>query len=622
MYSYLNQIHSPSDLKQLKIEELEILAGEIRAFLIDQISHTGGHLSSNLGVVELTIALHYVFDSPNDKIIWDVSHQSYVHKILTGRKDLFSTLRQTDGLSGFTKRAESQHDVFDTGHSSTSISAAVGMAIARDLNEQNHEVMSIIGDGALTGGMAFEALNHLGHREMDMKVILNDNAMSISENIGGLSQALNKLRVNKTYRKIKLKSKLKLSRSPVIGSRIVNSISKFKASMKHFLVNGGYFFEDLNITYLGPIDGHDLKKLIEYFQLVKGKKGPLLLHVVTEKGRGYSHAEKHPERYHGVGKFDPDHLIELKAKTDYSAVFGNQITELAKSNPKIVAVSAAMIDGTGLSVFQEAFPKRIFDVGICEQHAVTMAAGLATQGFKPFVAIYSTFLQRAFDQILHDVCIQELPVVFAVDRAGIVGNDGETHHGIFDIAYLNAIPNLTLLSPRDKVELEEMLVYASQYNEGPIAIRYPRGEALSLTDSQSFSLLPECIKKGNNTVVVTTGKMVDEVIQAASLIEKKMEKPLGIIHIRQIKPLHKEALKAMLLEYDHIITVEDHSVVGGLGDIVLDVLKKEKRVYTFHKLGYQDTFVPQGDIKELLERYNLSGQGLIEKILEAAYEKS
>ena len=614
MYKYLDAIKGPEDLKKLTVEELKVLAYEVRLFLIDTVSKTGGHLASNLGVVELTIALHYVFDSPVDHIIWDVSHQAYVHKILTGRQAGFESLRQLGGMSGFVKRAESDHDKFDTGHSSTSISAGVGVSLARDLKGEDFDVVAVIGDGAMTGGMAFEAMNHLGHSNTNMKIILNDNEMSISKNVGGLSRALNKLRTTQGYYSIKGKTKVKLSKFPSVGEPLVKLISKAKGGLKYFLVNQGQFFEDLGLTYIGPVDGHDLGSLIDHLNMAKKAKDPVLLHVVTQKGKGYGFSEQYPYLYHGVGPFDPKKLIPQKVKKDYSQLFGDTLVDIGEKHDNVVAISAAMIDGTGLTEFCKRFPNRIFDVGIAEQHAVTMAAGLMTQGIKPFVAIYSTFLQRAYDQVLHDVCIQNLPVVFCIDRAGIVGNDGETHHGLYDISYLSAIPNMMLLSPKDGEELEYMMHYAVDYNDGPIAIRYPRGNAEHLSALPITNLLPEMLHAGEHIALVATGKMVGIALEAAKKYNAAFGKRISVINIRKIKPLDVLEIKALLQNHKVIITLEDHSIIGGLGDQIANMLFNEEPQRTLHKMGFDDAFVEQGNVEDIFKAHSLDVEGVFEKI--------
>ncbi|MBS7526698.1 1-deoxy-D-xylulose-5-phosphate synthase [Fusibacter paucivorans] len=609
MYNILSRIDSPEAVKALNADELNLLAVDIRQFLIENVSKTGGHLASNLGAVELTIALHYVFDSPEDKLIWDVGHQAYVHKILTGRKDCFGTLRQWEGMSGFLKRKESIHDCFEAGHSSTSISAAVGMALARDLNRRQYEVVPIIGDGALTGGMALEALNYLGHCQSNVKVILNDNEMSISENVGGISQALSRLRATEAYNKLKDETKSTLARIPNIGESMIDVIGRLKDSFKYFVVDGGLFFEEIGLTYFGPINGHNITELIKNLEMVKQIKGPVVLHVLTQKGKGYSFSEQNPNKYHGVGKFDPKVDLPVKRKNDYATVFGETLTALAKTRGDIVAVSAAMIDGTGLCSFKSAYPDRIFDVGIAEQHAVTMSAGLACQGMKPFVAIYSTFLQRAYDQIFHDVCLQNYPVVFCIDRAGLVGNDGETHHGVFDIAYLSHLPNMRIFAPKDQGELEAMLAYAAEDLDGPISIRYPRGTAEKMPPTHSPTFTPERMLKGRKTIVVSTGKMTGIALEA---IEKCETGKIGLIHVPRIKPLHEAELLTELSQASRIVTIEDHAVIGGFGDQINRLIMNHpaafKQMPEVYNLGYRDQFVTQGDVDTLMDEMGLSSE--------------
>lgn len=610
MYKILDQINDPEDLKKLSNDALNVLAYEIRQFLIENISKTGGHLSSNLGAVELTIALHYVFNSPEDKFIWDVGHQAYVHKILTGRKEAFDSLRQFDGLSGFLKRKESQHDCFEAGHSSTSLSAAVGVALARDLNGQDFDILPIIGDGALTGGMALEALNYLGHCQKNVKVILNDNEMSISENVGGISNALSRIRAAEAYHKLKDDTKSTLSKIPNIGEPMIDVIGRLKDSFKYFVVDGGLFFEEIGLTYFGPINGHNLQELIRYMEMIKHTKGPVILHVVTQKGKGYEFSEENPNIYHGVGRFDPSVKLPDKVKNDYSNCLGETLCELAATNEDIVAISAAMIDGTGLKAFQKTYPNRIFDVGIAEQHAVTMAAGLANQGKKPFVAIYSTFLQRAYDQIFHDICLQNYPVVFCIDRAGLVGNDGETHHGVFDISYLSHLPNMRLFAPKDKAEFEMMLTYAAQDKQGPIAIRYPRGKAISLVGMPP-SLKPQKLGKGKKILVLSTGKMTSIALEALEICN---DVKIGLVHIPQIKPLDEETLLAYLAHAEKIYTVEDHAIIGGFGDQINRLIVKNRSMFkvfpSIVNLGYDDHYVTQGDTDILLEHKGLSPEAL------------
>ena len=471
----LTEYHFPADLKEMNEEQLELLSYEIREFLLEKVSKTGGHLASNLGIVELTIALHKVFDSPKDKLLWDVGHQSYVHKILTGRAGEFDHLRQMGGISGFPKIKESIHDMFDTGHSSTSVSAAAGMAAARDIRKENYEVIAVIGDGSMTGGMAFEALNNVGASKSKVIVVLNDNGMSISRNIGGLSQHLSKLRTSKGYMRFKNAVKQSVNRIPLIGGELYTDLSHAKDRLKYALLSGGVIFEELGFTYLGPVNGHNLSELIEVLETAKKISGPVFVHIITQKGKGYRNAEQNPDKFHGIAPFDAETGSLLSPQnTSYSAVFGDEVLKLAKQDEHIVAITAAMCDATGLSRFSQKFPERFFDVGIAEAHGVTFAAGLARSGMHPVVAIYSSFLQRAYDQILEDVCLMKLPVVFAVDRAGIVGADGETHHGLFDLSYMLPMPNMTILAPYGQDQMRAALQYALAQS-GPVAIRYPRG---------------------------------------------------------------------------------------------------------------------------------------------------
>ncbi len=606
MYKYLNDIKSPEDLKRLSYEELTVLAYEIRNFLVQSISKTGGHLASNLGVVELTMALHKVFDSPNDKFVWDVGHQAYVHKLLTGRCDQFDSLRQYKGLSGFPKRHESEHDHFDTGHSSTSISAAVGMALARDIRGLNYEVIGIIGDGALTGGMAYEAINYIGHSKNNVKIILNDNEMSISQNVGGMSIALNSLRTSENYSKIKGSTKTSLMRLPSLGQPIVDMISKLKDSFKYFVVDGGVFFEEIGLTYIGPINGHDLRQLVKHMEMMKQVDGPVILHVITQKGKGYKFAETAPNLYHGVGKFDPFVPIQSGGKKDFSKVFGDTLIDIADKNKNVVAISAAMIEGTGLSEFSKVHPKRTFDVAIAEQHAVTMAAGMALSGVKPYVALYSTFLQRAYDQVVHDVCIQKAPIVLCIDRAGLVGNDGETHHGIFDISYLSHLPNMMILSPKDANELAYMLNFASEYDEGPVAIRYPRGGAYEIASTLPDSLKPELLVEGTETLLIATGKLVKTALEVAKTSNGKV----GVLNLRKIKPLDLNELVKICESYKTLITIEDHIISGGMGENVANgLIKAGLKTPCYHR-GIEDCFIEQGEMDELLASIGLDVAGI------------
>jgi len=614
-YPVLKCIDSPKDLKRLNMDELKQLAQEIRQFLLEKVSRTGGHLASNLGVVELTIALHYVFDSPFDKIIWDVGHQAYVHKILTGRREQFDSLRQFGGLSGFPKRCESVHDIFDTGHSSTSISAALGMARARDLKNERYSVVAVIGDGALTGGMAFEALNDAGHSKTNLIVVLNDNEMSISENVGALAAYLSKLRSNPSYTRVKKGIDSLLRKIPWVGQYSANLIEKFKNSFK-YLVISGMFFEQMGFTYIGPIDGHNLTALIEVMKRATMVEGPVFIHVITEKGKGYDFAEKNPELFHGVPPFDV-HSGEIitKGEVTFSQAFGQHLVEMAERDPRIVAITAAMPEGTGLIEFKKRFPDRFFDVGIAEQHAVTMAAGLAANGFRPYVAIYSTFLQRAYDQILHDVCLQNLPVVLAVDRAGIVGEDGETHHGVFDISYMRHIPNITIMAPKNINELKEMLDY-SLTMKGPVAIRYPKGNT-GIEDV--FPVRPleglkwETIVNGSDCCILSFGRMLKVALEAASILRRDGISA-RVVNARVIKPLDEQLLMDLSNRINNWVTLEDSALQGGFGSSINEFVVAHRLPVYVMNLGVSDSFVPQGSVARLLSELELDPNSVAFKI--------
>lgn len=598
MPQLLDSINQPSDLKRLGVKELETLAGEIREFLIENISKTGGHLASNLGTVELTLALHYVFDSPNDQLIWDVGHQAYVHKILTGRRDQFGTLRQLDGLSGFPKREESPHDILDTGHSSTSISAALGISIADGLSGRDRFVLPIIGDGALTAGMAYEAMNYAGQCKSRLMVILNDNAMSISGNVGSLSKYLSKIRTMQPYTRTKNFVSRQLSRTAA-GNKAHKLLSRTKTGFKE-LVIPGMLFEHLGFHYMGPVDGHDLRELIRTFRTAQTIDLPILIHVNTVKGKGYRRAELGPDRYHGVSPFNPEKGITPSGTQTFSSVFGGHLASLADQNNHIMAVTAAMIDGTGLSEFSQRHPKRLIDVGIAEQNAVTLAAGLALGGMKPFVSIYSTFLQRAFDQIIHDVALPGLPVTFCIDRSGLVGRDGETHQGIFDTSFLSLVPNLTVLSPKDIPELRAMLDFAIEFS-GPLAIKYPREKAYDLGFPVNSELLdPESLRKGKDTCVVTSGRLVREALN--------LDPSVGVVNLRKIHPLDCDALMPLLSGYKRVLFVEENVETGSFAKTLAD---------RFKNLGLEtdmlclpDRFIEQGSVEELLARYGLDTNGM------------
>jgi len=622
----LSKIQSPLDIRNASIPELTKLADEIRHFLLENVSKTGGHLASNLGVVELTLAIHHVFESPKDRIIWDVGHQSYVHKIITGRKDVFHTLRQYQGLSGFPKRNESEHDIFDTGHSSTSISAGLGIAKARDLKKENYSVISVIGDGALTGGMALEALNHAGQCNTDFIVILNDNEMSISENVGGFSKYLNRLRTAPMYFKVKDDIENLLNKIPRVGKTVCRTAGKAKDSLKYFLLPS-IFFEELGFTYLGPIDGHDIKQLKTVLLQAKSIKGPVFIHVKTKKGKGYKYAENNPHKFHGIGPFDVatgKPLQSKKSKPSYSQVFGNTLMEIAEKDERVVAITAAMPDGTGLTDFAIHYPDRFFDVGIAEQHAVTFAAGLAVNGLKPVFPVYSTFLQRAYDQIVHDVCLQNLPVVFCIDRAGLVGNDGETHHGLFDISFLSHIPNMTIMAPKDGKELVEMLKYAIAYDYGPVAIRYPKGQIDDFsevsTDYRIDDKKAEILLEGKEVLLIAIGKMVKFAYEVAKKL-KDFQIDAAVINARFIKPLDEETILSRCLHAKHIITLEDHAVKGGFGSQVLELLHKNKIAHkNLTILGLPDKFIEHGSNEELFKQYGLNTESIVKRIQQLVRE--
>ena len=616
MYHILNQVDNPEDLRKLNISEKHELANELRELVIDTVSKTGGHLASNLGVVELTIALHSVFNTPKDKIVWDVGHQTYIHKILTGRKNKISTLRSLNGLAGFPKAVESEYDSFDTGHSSTSISAALGMARARDIKGEKNSVIAVIGDGALTGGMAFEALNDAGSSNTNLIVILNDNEMSISKNVGGLSAFLTRVRTRKYYNKSNNYIKRLTLRIPFVGKKIVKFVRRIKYSIKQlFLPN--MFFEDIGFKYLGPVDGHNIEKLEEILEKAKRLSGPILIHVVTKKGKGYGPAEQNPDKFHATSAFDKETGKSLKEKKDdYSKVFGEELVKLAKENEKIVAITAAMRDGTGLTNFAKEFPNRFFDVAIAEQHALTMAAGMAKEGLIPVVSIYSSFYQRAYDQIIHDICTQKLHVVMCIDRAGVVGNDGETHQGMFDLAFLNIVPNITIMAPKDFIELRQMLEFAVNYN-GPIAIRYPRGgeeKTKFLTHEKIEKGKAEILREGEDVTIVAIGKMVAKAQNVADILEKKGIEA-EVINARFLKPLDKETITNSIEKTKNVITIEDGTIEGGLGTVIEELIQEEKlKDVIFNKFGYPDRFIKHGKTEEIEEIYGLTEKNIVEYV--------
>ena len=621
MYKLLNQYENISDIKKYTNEEMDEFSKEIRAFLIENVSATGGHLAPNLGVVELTLSLFRTFDFDKDKIVWDVGHQSYIHKILTGRKEDFKTLRSFGGLSGFPKRCESKYDMFETGHSSTSISAGAGMARARDINKDSYNVISVIGDGALTGGMSFEALNDIGFRKTKMIVVLNDNAMSISKNVGSISSYLSKVRVSQEYNDFKKRVTKSLSKVPLLGKGVHLALDTVKNGLKYALIPS-MFFEDMGLKYFGPIDGHDINDMCKALEVAKNVDGPVLFHVVTKKGKGYEYAEKHPAKFHGIGPFDAKNgeVATSSSSISYSKAFGEAIVDVASTRNDVVAVTAAMPDGTGLNSFADKFPNRFFDVGIAEQHAVTMAAGMASGGMKPVFAVYSTFLQRAYDQVLHDVCIQNLPVIFAIDRAGIVGNDGETHQGVFDISFLSHMPNMNIIAPKKVDEVNQMLSWALTLNK-PIAIRYPRGGDSSICSNmptlRSFELGKwEKIKSGEKIAIIASGKTVSFAYEACEILRKKNINAT-LINAWSIKPIDECMINELVESYDYIVTVEDNVISGGLGSLVLTHINdkigmKECKVMN---LGFPDEFICHGDVDILYNLYKIDAQGIYNNIL-------
>ncbi len=610
---YLDKINSPKDIKGLKVDQLVELASEVRGEIISTVSKTGGHLAPNLGAVELTIALHHVLNTPRDKIVWDVGHQTYTHKLLTGRRKKFRSLRQYRGLNGFPKREESRYDAFGAGHASTSISAALGMAKARDLKNEDYTVTAVIGDAALSGGMAFEALNQAGALGSNLLVILNDNEMSISKNVGALSIYLNKLMTTPLYDRLRRRTQYLVRKTPVIGPRTLKLARGLEEGVKNLFIPS-IWFEELGFRYFGPVDGHNLTHLIETLERVKKIEGPVLVHVVTKKGRGYLPAEREPAKFHGLGPFDikTGKPKKREKRLTYTQVFGEILVKLARKDRKIVGITAAMEWGTGLETFKEEFPDRFFDVGIAEEHAVTFAAGLAASGFKPVVAIYSTFLQRAYDQILHDVALQNLPVLFAIDRAGIVGGDGATHQGIFDIAYLSHIPNLVLMAPKDENELQHML-YTGLRHDGPIALRYPKEEGRGVKMNKEFKALSvgkaEVLYKGKDLAIFAFGSMVHPSLGAAE------ELNATLVNLRFAKPLDKKIITTLARECGKIVIVEEGTLEGGVGRAILELLEKEGlRDIKIKCIGLPDKFLEHGSRSILLSKYGLTSQGILKTI--------
>ncbi|MBR4671994.1 MAG: 1-deoxy-D-xylulose-5-phosphate synthase [Bacilli bacterium] len=602
---YLEKIEKPSDVQKLKLKEKKILADEIREFLIDKVSKTGGHLASNLGVVEITIALLSCLDLDNDKVIFDVGHQSYVYKMLTGRKDEFDKLRKYKGLRGFPYRKESKYDFFDTGHSSTSISAALGMARARDIKKEDYNIVSVIGDGSISSGESLEAINDLGFNKTKMIIILNDNGMSISSNVGGISSYLSRISINTRYLKIKNKVKHSLDGTK-FGSGPAKYLSRIKDGLRTFLVPSKYF-ETMGLTYIGPVDGHDIKLLTKVINQAKKLEKPIIIHAVTKKGNGYEHAMKNPDKYHGVSAFDKEKGVVNTEKVTYSTVFGKTMVEIAEKNDKLVAITAAMKDGVQLSEFFEKYPERSFDVGICEEHATTFSAGLSSEGMIPVFAVYSTFLQRGFDQLLHDVCMQNLPTVFALDRAGLVGSDGETHQGIFDLSYLSLMPNMVITSPKTMKDLPKLLKWAVK-SKMVVAIRYPRGgDYIDLKEIKKVELGKwEEINDGEKVAIIATGKMV----QKAYLANKEYKLNAKIINATFIKPLDEDILNELIKKKYNILTIEDNVLNGGLGSLISFYLLQHGFKGRIKSMGFDDKFIEQGTIEELYNQEGLT----IEKI--------
>jgi 1-deoxy-D-xylulose-5-phosphate synthase len=611
---YLELIKSPSDLKKLSFTEIKKLAEEMRQEIVYRVSKNGGHLASNLGVVELTIAIHYVFNSPVDKIIWDVGHQSYPHKLITGRYERFSAIRKYKGISGFPRREESEHDAFGTGHSSTSISAALGIIEGRDKNKQDFKVIAVIGDGAMTAGIALEGLNNAGDLKKDLIVVLNDNEMSISPNVGALSAYLNRILTGERFRKFKKETRAFLESIPKLGDKAAKIAQKTEEMLKGFFLPG-ILFEELGFNYVGPIDGHNVELLIDTFKRIKTSLSPVLIHVITKKGKGYEFSEKYPSMFHGIGPFKLETGLPITGEgVTYSEVFGETLTELAKRDDKIIAITAAMKEGTGLEHFAKKYPERFYDVGIAEPHAVTFAAGLATRGLKPVVAIYSTFLQRSYDEIIHDVCLQKLHVIFAIDRGGIVGEDGPTHNGMFDLSYLRHIPNLVVMSPKDDIEFKYMLDLALNHN-GPIAIRYPRGKVKSLISPPS-SLIPfnigkaEILREGKDVALIAIGNTVYPSIQAAEKLEKEGISAM-VVNARFIKPLDHNLISSVALTVPRIITIEENALQGGFGSAVIEFLNEvEINNVKVRRLGIPDVFIEQGQQNELRRIYGLDEKGI------------
>lgn len=612
----LEKINKPNDIHKIALADFPQLAEEIRQFLIESVSHTGGHLASNLGVVELTMALHNVLEFPEDRIVWDVGHQAYTHKILTGRKDGFKNLRKEGGMSGFPKRCESDCDAFDAGHSSNSISAGLGYVRARDLQGQKYRVVSVIGDGALTGGMAYEALNNAAELKTNFIIVLNDNNMSISKNVGGMSSYLSALRTAEVYTGMKINVTKTLKKIPKVGTAVVDTMRRTKSSIKQLIIPG-MLFENMGLTYLGPVDGHDMRQLGKVLQEAKRKQGPVLIHVLTEKGRGYEPAMRHPARFHGAAPYEIETgLPKSNGNPSYTDIFSTVMRKFGDREPNVVAVSAAMVPGTGLKRFGNMFPERLFDVGIAEEHAVTFAAGLALGGLRPVVAIYSSFLQRAVDQILHDVCMQNLPVVFAVDRAGLVGSDGETHHGCFDLSYLSMMPNMTVMAPKNKWELSDMLKFAIR-QKSPVAIRYPRGEAYTGLEDYRAPIemgKAEILEKGKEIAILAVGNMVRTAVQVTENLRNCGYEPT-LVNMRFVKPLDMDLLEILREDHSLIVTMEENVKSGGFGEQVMTYYGSRLHSPAVRIVAIEDKFVPHGSVEDLMHQQQMDSASVTERIL-------
>lgn len=616
---YLEHIKKPNDIKQFDMEELEVLAEEIRSFLVEKISKTGGHLASNLGVVELTMALHLNYDLPKDKIIWDVGHQAYTHKLLTGRKEGFNALRTYGGMSGFPKRKESDCDAFDTGHSSTSISAGLGYVCARDILKEDYHVVSVIGDGSLTGGMAYEALNNAATLNSNYVIVLNDNKMSISQNVGGMSRYLDTLRTAEAYTDLKSAVETAVGSIPIGGERMVQHIRKTKSSIKQLFVPG-MFFEDMGIKYLGPVDGHDLKALNRAIKEAKRVNGPVLLHVLTTKGKGYVPAEDNPSKFHGTGPYiiETGESLETSGKDSYTSVFSKVMVDMAKHDDKLVAITAAMEDGTGLDAFHKYFPDRFFDVGIAEGHAVTFAAGLAAAGMHPVFAVYSSFLQRGFDQIIHDVCLQNLPVVFAIDRAGLVGSDGETHQGVFDLSYLSLVPNMTVMAPKNKWELADMLRFAVRLG-APVAVRYSRGAAYDGFQEYRAPIVygkSELIYEEMDIAILCVGNMFESAVQVRRILKEKGYH-CSLVNARFVKPIDEELITELSRSHKLLITIEENVRIGGYGEKVQEFISDKNLKTSVLNIAIPDEYVEHGNVTLLRQEVGMDVDTMAKRIMDA-----